>query len=140
MIPIHEIISAGSRFYGVPVEELRGRNRRMPLPIYRVSVWGACRAQGHALATIGEAFARDHGTVLWSIDRISPHKFGEHWTRHLRFVEHISILAATKHNPSAQALTELNRILFDIDAQIKTLTTSRAQLIAAREQLREVKR
>lgn len=134
MTPIIEIIRAGCRFYNVGFEAMTGPCRPQYLIIPRFSVMAACRKEGYRFNTIGEAFNRDHGSVLHAIKKTTPESFGNRWREHLRFMELVEVITTTDRAPDV-INEEIHFRILDIDNEIKRLNQAKEKLLRASREL-----
>lgn len=65
--PVRAALDAAAALWSVPPVHLLGRSRAATLSIRRAAVWAALHAAGLSSPVIGQAFARDHTTVLYGV-------------------------------------------------------------------------
>lgn len=107
---IDTIVGLGVQFYGISKEILESTRRTEPLVRIRFSIMGACRAEGYSLCSIGNAFNRDHGTVLHALRRLNEDSMGALWESHLAFSEMVR-MRSPKPNAKPVDLLEIIRKL-----------------------------
>jgi hypothetical protein len=135
MTPIQEIITAGSRFYGTTEEMLKGPCRERHIAHRRFSIMAACRGNGYTFKEIGDAFNRDHGSVMHAINQCCPEKFGSDWVNHQRFMTLTGCTAIMPEGYESAMREELGRKIDEIKLQIEILAASLAKLTNAHAQL-----
>lgn len=125
MKAIDQIINLGSVFYNVEKSALTSPRRDDPLVRIRFSIMGACREEGHALQRIGDAFNRDHGTVLHAVKRLNPSSMGSLWENHVRFLETIKARVEMDDKPILDVVSATKIAIEDIDKKISALAEIR---------------
>lgn len=127
---LHEIIAAGSRFYNVPVEILKGPIREQRIAHVRFSIYAACRRAGYTYSRIGKAINRDHGSVLHGVRYCCKEKLFDMWPEHERFIE--SVKAFAPMGAREVVIMTIDQQLTEIDARIALLNQDKERLTQAR--------
>lgn len=65
------IVDAAAVAFDVPRDELTGPGRHHPVALYRQITMAAARMAGHSFPQIGNAFERDHTTVIHACQRVA---------------------------------------------------------------------
>lgn len=68
--PIREIVRDVCEVFGVAEGDVYGSCREMTITRVRWASWYACHQLGYSLSKIGQAFNRDHTTILHGVQRI----------------------------------------------------------------------
>jgi chromosomal replication initiation ATPase DnaA len=87
-----KLVRAAANHTGLRASLIIGRGRCEALCEARWACWRAMRAQGMTLADIGQAFRRDHATVLVAMKRMKDHR-GEREQAFRELCEVVSLAA-----------------------------------------------
>lgn len=135
MTPISEIIAAGSRFYDLPENIMKGPCRERHIAQRRFSIMAACRGNGYTLQEIGRALNRDHGSIMHGIEQCCPEAFGELWPTHQRYMTLMGCSNVVPEAYEQAARDSIGKKIAEIRLQIDILNNSLNKLTLAHQQL-----